>query len=192
MQNLSIERSNQGRSLMSTAVLVDIIRTKLLRRIVVILGCLGEGRLLGWFSKLTKDRGSSCKRILSLLLLQLLQLCEVKRIRSGEVTVGMDGWRRRRWGTRHIARVAVRALVGMSTGELGRGRSRKEQLFYHPLVLVHIVHIAISRLSVVEVGLINTILPGPARAGSDTGTSAPIACDHITGMASSPLRPRDV
>jgi hypothetical protein len=145
--------------------------------------------LLGWFSELTKDRGGGRERILSLLLLQLLQLCKVERIRGSEVTVGMDGWRRSHWGTRHMARITVRPLVGVPTRKLRGGRSGKEQFFHHPLILVHIIHIAISLLGVVEVRLINAILSGPARAGGDTGASAPIAHDHVTMEANFPLRP---
>ena len=76
---------------MPAPVLVDIIGAKLLMRIAMILWCLSKRRLLGWLSKLTKDRGSSCERILSLLLLQLLQLREVERVRGGEMAVGVHG-----------------------------------------------------------------------------------------------------
>ena len=92
MRILPIERSNQSRSLMSTPVLVDIIGAKLLVRVVMILWGLSERGLLGWLSKLTKDRGSSRERVLSLLLLQLLQLCKVEGVRGGEMAVGMHGW----------------------------------------------------------------------------------------------------
>jgi hypothetical protein len=155
-------------------------------RVVVILWCLSEGRLLGWLPELTKDRGSGRERILSLLLLHLLQLCKVERVRGSEVVVGMHGWRRRHRRTRHMSRVTIRSLVRIPTSKLGGGRSGKEQFFHHPLILIHIIHIAISLLSVVEICLINAILSGPARAGSNTGASAPITHDRITRMASSP------
>lgn len=158
----------------------------------MILRCLSEGGLLGWLSKLTKDRGSGRERILSLLLLQLLQLCEVERVRCGEMTVGVDGRRRRDRRTRHIARVAICSLVRGPARKLGGGRSGKEQLFHHPLILIHIVHIAISRLDVVVVCLVDAILPGPARAGGDAGAPAPVTHDRITRVASSPLRPRHI
>lgn len=177
---------------MSTTVLVDVIGAKLLVRVVVILGGLGERRLLGRLSKLTKNRGSGCERVLSLLLLLLLQLCEVERIRGGEVTIRMDGRRRRYWGAGHIARVAIGSLVGISTGDLGRGRSRQEQLFHHPLVLVRIIHIAISLVSVIEISLIDAILPGPSRAGSDTGAPAPVSHDRFARVTSPPLGPMHV
>jgi len=77
---------------MPTPILVDVIRGELLVRVVVILWCLSKGRLLGWLSELTKDRGGSRERILGLLLLQLLQLCKVKRVRGSEMTVGMVSW----------------------------------------------------------------------------------------------------
>jgi hypothetical protein len=123
---LPIERGNQSGSLVSTSVLVDIIGAKLLVGVAVILGCLGEGRLLGWLSELTKDRGSGRERILSLLLLQLLQLCKVERIRGSKMTVRVDCWRRRHRGTRHIARVAVCSLMRIPSGKLGGGRAGKE------------------------------------------------------------------
>ena len=163
-----------------------------MRVAVMILLCLGEGRLLGWLSELTEDGGRSRKWILSLLLLQLLELCQVERVRSGELTVGMHGWRRRHRGTRHISRVTIRSLVRVLTSKLGGRRSRKEELFHHPLILVHIIHIAFSLLGVVEIRLINAILSGPARVGSNAGASAPITHGRIRRMASSPLRPRDV
>jgi len=190
---LSVECDNQSRSLMSAAILVDIIGAELLMRVVVILWCLSKGRLLGWLSKLTKDRGSSCERILSLLLLLLLQLCKVKRVRGGEVTaVGMHGWRRRHGRTRHVSRVTIRSLVRVAAGKLGGGRGGKEQIFHHALILIHVIHIAISLLSVVEIRLINAILSGPVRARGDTGASAPITHDRVTRMASSPLCPGHV
>lgn len=174
---------------MSTPILVNIIGAKLLVGVVMILWCLGEGRLLGWLSKLTKGRGSSRKRILSLLLLLLLKLCKVERIRGGEVAVGMRCWRRGHRRTCHISRVAIRSLMRIPTRKLGGGRSGKEQLFHHPFVLIHIVHIAISLLGVVEICLINAILSGPARVGGNAGASAPITHDRVISMASSPLRP---
>lgn len=189
---LSIERSNQSRSLMSTGVLVNIVGGKLLMGVVVVLGCLGEGRVLGWLSELTKDRGGGRERILSLLLLQLLQLCEVERIRGSEMTVGVDCWRRRHGGTGHVSRVTVRSLVRIPTSELGGGRGGKKQLLHHLLILIHIVRIAISPVSVVEIGLINAILSGPVRVRGDAGASAPIAHDRIARTAGSPVRPLGV
>ena len=189
---LSIKCGDQSRSLVSTSVLVDIIGAKLLMGVVVILVCLSEGRLLGWLSKLTEGRGSGRKRILSLLLLQLLQLCEVERIRGSEMTVGVHSWRRRHRGTRHIARVAVRSLMRTPSNKLGRGRSGKQQIFHHPLILVHIIHIAISLVGVVGIGLIDAILSGPARVGGDARASAPIAHNCVTRIVGSPLRPLHV
>lgn len=191
MRNLSIKCSDQSRSLMSMPVLVDVIGAKLLMRVVVILWRLGEGRLLGWLSELTEDRRSSGERILGLLLLQLLQLCKVERIRGSEMTVGMHGWGRRHRGTGHISRIAVYSLVRVPASRLGGG-SGKEQLFYHLLILIHVVRIAISRMGVVETCLIDAILSGPVRVGSNAGAPAPIAHGRVTRMASSPLRPRHI
>lgn len=41
-ESLPIECSNQGRPLVSATVLVDIIRAKLLMRVMVVLGCLSK------------------------------------------------------------------------------------------------------------------------------------------------------
>lgn len=108
------------------------------------------------------------------------------------MAVRVDGWRGGYRRARHVARATVCSLVGMPTRKLRRGRGGEEQFFYHPLILVHIIRIAISLVGVVEIGLVDAILSGPLRARGDAGASAPIAHDRFTRITGTPLGPMHV
>ena len=108
------------------------------------------------------------------------------------MAVGVDCWRRRHRGTGHISRVTVHSLVRVPTGELGGWGSGKKQLLHHLLILIHIIHIAISLVGVIKIRFIDGVLSGPVRVGGDAGASAPIAHDCVARTAGSLVHPMGV